>query len=353
MLAHEFDVDKAVYETFKVAESKKEPEDTFGTYAPIYLGPTGNTKDTVKFYLNQNPNIEKALVVGAQGSFPFELALNGVKEIDCFDKNILQYLFYALSYAAICSIDFDDFLYNFTSKKIRQDEQRYEHILSDWLFFDVLDQMGGPEAEYWSKIFKSGKKLELIGTELFRTYYPFFVETLKHFSSIYNIQGYEQLKYLLTTNKVKINYHICDLDEIHREFAGEKYGIIMYDNILQYYRQIPALDNVGAINRYAKEKWAPMLTDDGVIQIGYGFEVVADAARELLNIGEAEKPKDINALFFRMGIEDEKKNGFISNVIKKYGVGDDSLYNLDFIRAAEECDGHLKSKNVLLTYKPR
>lgn len=353
MLAHEFDVDKAVYETFKVAESKKGLEDTFGTYAPIYLGPTGNTKDTVKFYLDQNKNIDKALVVGAQGSFPYELALNGVKVIDCFDKNILQYLFFALYNAAICNIDFDDFLYNFTSKKIHQDVQKYDHILGDWLFFEVLDELGGPEAEYWSKIYKSGKKFDLIGTELFRTYYPFFVETLRQLSSVYEPGAFERLKYLLKTNKVKINYHICDLDEIHREFAGEKYGIIMYDNILQYYNQIPALDNIGAINRYAKDKWANMLTDDGVIQIGYGFEVVADAAKELLKLGKAEQPSDINAISFRIAVEDEKKKGFISNVIKKYGVGEDSQYSLDFIRAAEECDGHLKSKNVLLTYKPR
>ena len=189
MLAHEFDVDKAVYETFKVAESKKGLEDTFGTYAPIYLGPTGNTKDTIGLYTPKGHNIESALVVGAQGSFAHELALNDVKKIDCFDKNILQYLYYALIEAAICNIDFDEFLHNFTSKRIPPRGQLFEHILSDYLFFDVLDEMGGQEAEYWSKIYKSNKKHELIASNLFRTVYPFYWESLTQFSSVYNING--------------------------------------------------------------------------------------------------------------------------------------------------------------------
>lgn len=352
MLAHEFDVDKAVYETFKVAESKRGAEDKFSHHAPIYLGPTGNTKDAVKLY-TKDKKIDKALVVGSQGSFAYELALNNVLEIDCFDKNILQYLFFALSDAAIRNVNFKEFIYNFTSKKITQNDQRFDHILSDWIFFDLLDTMGKSEAEYWTKIYRSGKFLSLLDSELFRTYYPFFVETLRNFSSVYTPDGYEKLQNLLNTNKVKINYHICDIDELYREFAGEKYGLMMYGNILQYYNQIPSLDNIGAINRYLKDKMTPMLTDDGQIQLCYGFEIVADAAKELLNLGEIERPKDISELALRMGIENDKKHGYISNVIKKYGLGEDSPYSLDFIRAAEECDGHLTSQNVLLTYKPR
>ncbi len=127
----------------------------------------------------------------------------------------------------------------------------------------------------------------------------------------------------------------------------------MFGNILQYYKQIPSLDNIGAVNRYIKEKLVPMLTEQGQIQLCYGFEMVADAARELLGIEEVEKLKDINELFMRMGIENDKKHGYISNVIKKYSVNGDGPYKLDFIRAAAENDGHLTSKNVLLTYKPR
>lgn len=353
MLAHEFDVDKAVYETFKIAETKQEGPDKFGNHAPIYLAPTGNTKDAVGLYSHGSHNIESALVVGSQGSFAHELALNGVKKIDCFDKNILQYLFYALFETAIRNIDFCEFLSNFTSKRTSSFEQRFDHILSDWLFFDVLDQMGNQEAEYWAKIFKSGQKDQLIASNLFRTYYPFLAENLRHFSSVYNIGSYEELQYLLNTHKVDITYHICDLDEIHKEFAGEKYGLIMLGNILQYYKQIPALDNVGAVNRFLKDKWSNMLTEDGKIQLCYGFEVVGDAVSNLMHLGGIQKINNISDLSIKYAREKDQKEGYICNVIKKYGVGDDSPYSIDFIRAVEEMDGHKDAKNVILTYKPR
>lgn len=353
MLAHEFDVDKAVYETFKVAESKRGLEDTFGTYAPIYLGPTGNTKDAVGLYTKEGHNIESALVVGSQGSFAHELGLNGVKKIDCFDKNILQYLYYALFEAAICHIEFDEFLFNFTSQKVPPQGQKFAHILSDWLFFDVLDEMGGSEAEYWSKIYKSGKKFELIGSNLLRTNYPFFVESLKRLSSVYNATSYEQLRYLLKTRKIDITYHICDIDEIHREFAGKKYGLIMFDNVLQYFKKIPTLDNIGAVNRFAKDKWANMLTEDGKIQLCYGYEIVADAARKLLGDDEKNQISGVYDFVMKRAVDRDKKEGFIPNIIKKYGVGEDSPYSLDFIRAVEEADGNMQSKNVVLTYTPR
>lgn len=353
MLANEFDVDKAVYETFKVAESKRETLDTFSNHSPIYLGTTGNTKDAVGFYAKKEHNIESALVVGSQGSFAYELGLNGVKKIDCFDKNILQYLYFALYDAAIRNIDFDDFLYNFTSEKLTQNNQEFGHILSDWLFFEVLDKMGKLEAEYWSKIFKSGKKSKLFDSNLFRTYYAFFVETLRDFSSVYNPDDYVRLQKLLNTNQVEINYHICDIDELHREFQGEKYGLMMFGNILQYFKQIPTLDSIVAINRYVKDKLVPMLTEDGKIQLCYGFETVAEASEEILNDAKEGNPNNFFELIMRMEIEEDKKNSYIPTVIKKYGVGEDSPYSLDFIRAAEVNDGHLNSKNVLLTYKPR
>lgn len=213
--------------------------------------------------------------------------------------------------------------------------------------------MGGPEAEYWAKIYKSGKKNKLLDSSLYRTYYPFYAEFLKDLSSVYNRDSYNKLKNILNHNEVEITYHICDIDEIHREFENQKYGLIMYGNILQYYKDIPTLDDIRTINRYAKEKWSKMLTDDGQIQIGYGFEIACDAARELLNNDEIKKPTNFEEMAMRFGIEKEKKEGFISNIIKTYGVSDDSPYSIDYIRAVEENDGHMNSKNAILTYKPR
>lgn len=86
--------------------------------------------------------------------------------------------------------------------------------MGDWIFFEILDEMGGPEAEYWAKIYKSGKKNKLLDSSLYRTYYPFYVEFLKDLSSVYNRDSYNKLKNILNHNEVEITYHICDIDEI-------------------------------------------------------------------------------------------------------------------------------------------
>lgn len=81
MLAHEFDVDKAVYETFKVAETKQGDKDTFSNHAPIYLAPIGNTLETVGLYTKKDHNIKSALVVSFLGSFAHELALMELRKL--------------------------------------------------------------------------------------------------------------------------------------------------------------------------------------------------------------------------------------------------------------------------------
>ena len=92
MEKNQIDLKEALKKTIEISRKEIEKEDKFASYSPIYVAPTSNVKDTVKLY----DGVKKALVVGTQGSFIYELLLNGVTEIDCFDKNILQYLYYEM-----------------------------------------------------------------------------------------------------------------------------------------------------------------------------------------------------------------------------------------------------------------
>ncbi len=121
------DIDEAIAETMKIIKNNQSnQEDTFSKYSPIYMAPTGNVTDAVNLYKNNIPNIDNALVVGTQGSFAYELALNGVKKIDCFDKNILQYLYFTLYNIALMTCDYKDFIDNFTSKKLANGMQKFK-----------------------------------------------------------------------------------------------------------------------------------------------------------------------------------------------------------------------------------
>ena len=122
----------------------------FGKYSSVYVSPTGNVKSVLQEY-HQN---EKVLTIGAMGAYAYEAMLHGAKEIDLFDINILQYLYYELINLGIRTFSFEQFIHNFTSyfsnsefekkafhenqrkrqeqiKKIREDLLREEQDLFD------------------------------------------------------------------------------------------------------------------------------------------------------------------------------------------------------------------------------
>lgn len=347
----EINIEDALQKTKEVAKSKNEGEDKFSKYAPIYMGPTGNVYDLIKLY--QENNIKKALVVGSQGSFAYELALKtNVEEIDCFDRNILQYLFFELYDTAIKTYSFKNFQTNFTSKKYGR-MQEFSSMLSDDMFFDLLEVMNEEEKayakEYWKQLFMSTNDFGyFLQSNLFRTYYPLDLEYLKKYSSVYNSEDFNKLQKILNNKQVQINYYICDIDEIHKLFANKKYDLIIFGNILQYYQSIPALNNIAAINRYVKEKWDSLLNENGQIQLGYGFETSTFAVNQVL--GRKNKTNfNVPDSLISMANKNAIKKEFISNMLKKY----QDCYSVDFIPGVEQANGYPNAENAILTYKKK
>lgn len=179
-------IEEALRKTIEISKKEKERKDTFSKYAPIYMGPTGNVKDMIRLYKEKMAKIETALVVGSQGSFSYELAINcSVKKIDCFDINILQYLFFMFYDTAIQICEYPDFIRNFTSIE-KNNIQRLDTMLSDWIFFDILENMSGIAREYWEEVYKKIRINSLMKPNLFRTYYTLSEEYLKKYSSVYD-----------------------------------------------------------------------------------------------------------------------------------------------------------------------
>lgn len=339
MEKNQINLKEALKKTMEISRKEIEKEDKFTSYSPIYVAPTSNVKDTVKLY----NNVKKALVVGSQGALIYELLLNGTTEIDCFDKNILQYLYYELLKTSIMYDDFKDFELNFTAIK-KGPYQNYNLMLDSDMFFDLIPKMEEPARSYWSNLFMSENINKLLSTNLFRMSYMVDSPYLRNLSSIYEIDSFYKLQEILNSKDIKINYHICDITDIHKEFASKTYDLIMFDNILQYYKSIPALDNIVLVHKYVREKLASMLNKNGKIQLGYGFEVIARSVSEILG-RDYYHMDGIQEKFAQMVTNKSIKEDFIPNMIKKY-----DRYDLDFIRGVETMDGY-ESENVVLTYK--
>lgn len=327
MEAKNINITEALDYSLQLMHKPVEQEDTFSSYSPIYLAPTSNLKDMVNLF-NVNKDNKSALVVGSQGGLAFELLLKGYKKIDCFDKNILQYMYFELILVAIKNLTFEGFTKFLTGNKNL-------FLLSDDILNHLIYHLSPMAFEYWRELqdFNFG----FINTKngLFRSDYYLDKDYLAKLSSIYNENDFLRLQKILNNKEYEIDYHICDIEDIPYEFEGNKYDLIMFDNIFQYYKSIPKLDNVAAANRFATGQINDMLNPQGFLQMAYGFYLSCTATKQNLNL-----PTQAYR-YPNWAIVDEKKNGFIPQLLKKYP----NNYKFDFIPGVEEG----KTENVVLS----
>ena len=142
-----------------------------------------------------------------------------------------------------------------------------------------------------------------------------------------------------------MNYYPCSLTDVPTMF-DKQYDLIALDNILQYYQKIKGMETIYEVNRFVDKKLSKLLTDNGVMQATYGFEIATDALKETLKIPFDKNFSNDNP-FSRYAIKEDMKNGICSGLIKKW-----DHYSYDFIEGVEENNGII-SDNVVFTYKKR
>lgn len=342
MLAKDINLDEAFSKSYEISGQEIEHQDKFSNYSPMYLAPTSNVKEAVKQY--ETP--ETALVVGSMGAYPFELAIKGTKRIDCFDKNTLQYMVFELIKTAVKVLEYEDFIIHFTHPTTNT-KTLSPNFFSEFVIEQLIYLMDYPADMYWAEL-SNFSVYRLIHTNLFRTLYVMTSEHLKTLSSIYTYEGFYALKHKLNRNEVEINYHIRDISDIPYEFSDQKYNLVMFDNIFQYYKSIPGLNNASAINSFITKKIDPMLMENGQVQVGYGFEVASSAVSTFLNRKQDLPPFVLNNIGYKLQIAEELKQGYMPQLLKRYPEN----YETSFIPGAE-IHPNYKPENVILSYKKR
>lgn len=140
----------------------------------------------------------------------------------------------------------------------------------------------------------------------------------------------------------------------------------MFDNILQYYKEMKGIISIEDIRRILEEKWKSLLKKDGILELDYGYDAAVCALRKMkdrnyesINDEELKNTLGLNDYdndFVNFVVNFQKKiidkdvsrlmgNDFICNYIKLY---DD--YELKFINGVE-IDVKDNPKNVALIYK--
>ena len=338
MLANNIDINEALIHTKELSKQKPESEPKFSSYSPIWLAPTSNVKRVSTLYSNR----ESALVEGGMGAISYELALNGTKKIDCFDINILQYFYFALYNAALRHMSYKDFISNFTVKRSGMVQEFTNTFLSTDLF-DILEYVEEPALKYWCEVLKKYDMLKLINSNFARGDYAYFLEYLSKFSSVYNKKDFYKLQELLNSNELEINYHICDIVDLDKEFERKKYDLVIFDNILQYYKDIKGINDCHDIKKIFDNKWKPLLNNGGLMELCYGYQTTADALKKLKNPDHQVINKEqLDKLCKKVGLDsfDDPRFVYMYNKMISYGldVDIDNGFICNYVKNYNDCD---------------
>lgn len=320
----------ATWEAFKLACKKGIGEIDFDRYSSIYIAPTSNIKGIIDCY----DEFFSILTVGSCGGLPFEALLKGAKKIDCFDKNELQKSYFELVLNSMISFKYEDFCKYFSLD--------YDKLLHPEFYHMIKNKLSSEVRDVWDMLFDLFGIDRLINSELLRTSFRVDLEYLKRFCSYYNEESYNKLQKILRSGEVEINYDICDVSELPVKYKGNKYDLILLDNIFQYYTEIDRLSSSSLIDQFIKNDLVQLLSDDGSIQVNYAFEIATMAVKDELGIS-IDKDVIEQILFGEEFLKYEKKNGINIPLIETGG------YCFDFIEGVENEKNH-PANNMVLTY---
>lgn len=309
----------------------------FEERSPIYLGPTGNVKETIALY----KNVKEALAVSGCGAFGFELLLNGAKRVDFFDKNRFQYYYFLLFKEAITHFSYSDFCNYFTMKN--QEYRKKDTLLSRDIY-DKLCRYLPEEAErFWGNLFDWFEPWELLTSGLF--YFKYFIDLpfLKEHASFYEEESYGKLQTILRSDTIESNFYIYDIKEL-REKIDQQYDLIVLGNILQYHEGIEGLEEVSKIDQFIKHELTNLLTSDGMIQVDYAFEISTSRLKFLLNPKDNCLEEILKNPIRRFTLERGMENDRIVQLYQNF-----KDYHFDFISGVEKNESSVK-ENVVVTY---
>lgn len=334
------DILKAREEAFRLSQTKyQEGPPVYTKYSPIYIASTSNVKDTMELYGKK----ENVLTVGGTGAHAYEALLHGAEHVDCFDINELQRIYYEFMKTAITYLSYEDFMKYFALEKQNKFFQKKDigNLLSNEVFDKLSPFLPDDVLTVLGPIYDFNYSPDIIISSLFRFEHPVFRDYLKRYVSFYNEEEYYRLQKILREREA-IDYHVMDITDLPNQFSS-KYDLIVLDNVLQYYKKIGGLDSPYAVNMFLNKKLSGLLTEDGVIQAAYGFEVATDAFKDKFKIPYQKR----RGFMEEAMIAREKKESLMIPLVDKW-----DSYSYDFIPGVEQVEGR-PSENMVLTYKKK
>lgn len=331
-------------EAYKTACETRSFKDTnFSKRAPIYLTATSNVKGLLALY----KNYKRVLTIGGTGALGLSAAINGAKKVDMFDINELQKVYYQLLETAITYLEYEEFIQYFSLEKLPKwfKKRDIDNLISTEMYEKLKGSLPSEARFVLDPLYESFYSSDLVLSELVNFKHTIDIDHLKRIVSFYNKAEYNKLQNILRNKECEINYHCVGLTDIPTYFKDE-YDLVLLDNILQYYKNIPLLDTPEKVHQFISEKLVERVKDSGSIQVNYGFKVSTIAFLEKFGLSfDDMQTKNYNV--FDPKITREMKEGINISLYENWKDN----YQYDFISGVEEPIE--KIKNMVITYKKR
>lgn len=207
----------------------------FTEFQKVYSWTNENISAYLKLVNFENKN--NALAVMASGDHAFNLATNGIRDIDTFDTNRLTE-YYALGFKRAMILKYDYYTFVVKMNLINDDNASIEEISN--LILELLPYMENRYAIYWKSVVDFNFKVQRkVGTNL----NLFKILTLHNNvtdMTIYNDylkdeEHYELLRKSL--GQTNITFKCANACYLASEFNGQ-YDFILLSNILDYFSKV-------------------------------------------------------------------------------------------------------------------
>lgn len=244
----------------------------FSEYSACYSFSNENLKECYPMFNMYG----KVLTVCGSGDQVISAVLNGAKEVDCFDSNILAYYNLKLKKYAIMSLDYEEFffLYNLSNRTINRKK----------LYKKISEKIQEENVKcFWDYIFYTAP-LYLNTEEVF----PYFFkkrdedmeETINRIPYL-SEENFYRLKELLP--KCNINFAKCDIYNVFKHYKS-KYDFINFSNIYDY---------VGKNNQEKFKKFINYIKQNHLMRYG---NIIINYSWNIANVNQDEF-KSLNAEF--------------------------------------------------------
>lgn len=333
-------------EAFKLAEKPYiSGNPTYTKCSPIYLAPNENIKESISL----TKHAKKVLTVDGMGAFGFESILNGAKKVDFFDINELQILFSKMALTAIAHLSYEDFIKHFTLPKqeAKMPISVLKNLLSDEMYFKIEKYLPEEVKFVFAPLYDYFDSKKLILSRLYRFEHIVTQEFLQRYVSFYNEKEYKKLQDILKNSECEINFHCLSLTDLPK-LLNTKYDAIVLGNILQYYKQIRALDTPYKVNLFIQRNLSNLLNPEGIIEVNYGFEIATNAFKKHYKMPyEIYGNTDFTRFITEISLDEEIIDGINVPLYSNW-----DHYSYHFINGVEQYEQR-NSENLILTYQKK